>query len=310
MGVRAAPSPPPPPLPAETGSEGHVSDERRHHPPPSPDAHRGHVLPPAPRPLRQVLHILPVTPAHPCPYMPQRIARDRGFTVEQLSAEAWESLLQSGWRRAGAMIYEPVCPMCRQCIPMRLPVGRLQPNRSQRKCLARNADLTVRLTPTSDTDERAELYQRYITGRHTGMMSGSRREFRQFLGISPVDSLEVEYRAGDRLIAVGTVDRLPGGWSCVYCYYDPEEQRRSLGTFNVLKSVELCRTHCPAGDDAYLYLGYWVPGSETMEYKRRFHPYQILGPDGRWYERQPRGFRRVDGEGSGNRSGHRPGPRR
>jgi len=240
--------------------------------------------------MRQVLHLLPVTPAHACPYIPHRIARDRGFTVEQISSEAWESLLNSGWRRAGAMIYEPVCPLCQQCIPLRLPVGRLTWNRTQRKCVRRNADVEVRITEVQDTDERADLYARYITTRHTGMMSGSRREFRHFLCISPVDTVEVEYRVSGRLLAVGTVDRLPGGWSCVYCYYDPDESRRSLGTLNVLRTAELCREQCPAGDEAFLYLGYWVPGSDTMDYKRRFHPYQVLGRDGHWHERHDAGF--------------------
>jgi leucyl-tRNA---protein transferase len=36
----------------------------------------------------------------------------------------------------------------------------------------------------------------------------------------------------------------------------------------------------------FVYLGYWVPGSPKMDYKRRFRPLEIFH-DGRW--------RRLDG---------------
>ncbi len=229
----------------------------------------------------QVLHLLPRMPLHPCAYLPGRIASDRGFTVEHLNPSAWEELLKTGWRRAGMMIYEPACPDCRQCISMRLPVARFRPGRSHRRVLARNADLAVRWADPLATDERADLYRRYITQRHNGMMSGSRSEFERFLCISPVETRELEYRriADDRLLMVGTVDLLPGGLSCVYCYFDPDEQRRSLGTFNVLTAVDQCRRRCPEG---HIYLGYWVEGSATMDYKSRFTPHELLRPDGRW----------------------------
>jgi arginine-tRNA-protein transferase len=45
----------------------------------------------------------------------------------------------------------------------------------------------------------------------------------------------------------------------------------------------------------YVYLGYWVPGSEKMAYKARFSPLEILKPGG-WAlmstrDRQPEGER-------------------
>jgi arginyl-tRNA--protein-N-Asp/Glu arginylyltransferase len=233
---------------------------------------------------RRVLHVLPGTPVHPCAYLPGRVARDRGFAVESLHPTQWQILLESGWRRAGAMIYEPICFACKMCIPLRIAVSDFKANRSQRRCLRRNRDLDITIQPMQVTDERAELYRRYIKLRHTGLMTGSRREFEQFLGLSPVETFELEYRHEDRLVAVGTVDRIPSGWSCVYCYYEPDEERRSLGTLNVLKAIEWCRDFSPAGDEAYVYLGYWVPGSETMAYKTNFRPYQTLAGNGEWIE--------------------------
>ncbi len=236
----------------------------------------------------QVLHTLPLSPGHPCAYLPGRAARDRGFIVHHMEPRTWEALLQEGWRRSGMTIYQPACAFCTACRSLRLPVGELQPDRTMRRLLRRNADLSSRLMPVTVDDERYDLYRRYVTRRHDGMMSGSRREFELFLGQSPVDTCELEMRLDGRLVSVGTIDRVPGGWSCVYCFYDLDLPRRSLGTFNILTAAQWCAQQCPARREARLYLGYWVDGSQTMAYKARFLPHEVLQPDGVWL--------RVDGE--------------
>lgn len=236
--------------------------------------------------LRQILHTLPPTAPHPCAYIPGQIARDRGFAVTHLDPEVWQIFLETGWRRAGGMTYEPLCPFCNQCIPLRIPVSGFKPNRAQRRALKRNRDLTARIVNAKITDERANLYKKYINARHNGMMSGSRREFEQFLGMSPVNTFEIEIRQWTELDnsnpfentplkAVMVLDQCPKAWSAVYCYFDPSEPRRSIGTFAILNAIELCRKHCPAKENAHLYLGYWVPDSDEMGYKSNFHPHEI-----------------------------------
>jgi len=234
----------------------------------------------------QVLHTLPESPVHPCAYLPGRVASDRGFAVHHMEPNTWQSMLESGWRRSGMMIYEPACPLCAQCRSIRLPVDEFKPDRTMRRLLRRNDDVTVRLTPITLDDEHYDLYRRYITQRHDGMMTGSRREFELFLGQSPVDTCELELRLGDQLLSVGTIDRTPAAWSCVYCYYDLNCPQRSLGTLNILKSLECCSRQCPAERAPRVYLGYWVDRSKTMAYKARFRPHEVLDHGGRW--------RRVD----------------
>jgi len=230
----------------------------------------------------QVLHTLPLSPPHCCAYLPGQTSRDRGFVVHHMEPITWQSMLETGWRRSGMTIYQPACPFCIACRSLRLPVGDFEPDRTMRRLLRRNADLEVRLTPVTIDEERCDLYGRYVTQRHAGQMSGSRREFEMFLGQSPVDTCELEMRLGGRLVSVGTIDRAPGAWSCVYCYYDPDLPRRSLGTHNILSAIEWCAQHCAAGREARLYLGYWVDGSKTMAYKARFSPHEVLQPEGRW----------------------------
>jgi arginine-tRNA-protein transferase len=74
------------------------------------------------------------------------------------------------------------------------------------------------------------------------------------------------------------VDVLPAGLSAIYFYYDPDERRRSLGTWNVLNIIEAAaRRGLP-----HVYLGYFVDGCRSMVYKSQFRPHQLLGPDGVW----------------------------
>ncbi|PTS88452.1 arginyltransferase, partial [Caulobacter sp. HMWF009] len=92
----------------------------------------------------------------------------------------------------------------------------------------------------------------------------------------------IEYRRksldrgpGD-LVACVLVDVLADGLSLVYSFYDPDEGRRSLGSFIILDHlVQARQTGLP-----FVYLGYWVPGSEKMAYKARFSPLEILKPGG------------------------------
>ena len=64
----------------------------------------------------------------------------------------------------------------------------------------------------------------------------------------------------------------------MYFYFDPDERRRSLGTFSALYEMIWARQlHLP-----YWYAGFWVPGCEKMAYKTRFRPCEIMDTDGQW----------------------------
>lgn len=219
---------------------------------------------------------------HECVYLPGRLARVRAYHTEKLPAGLFCGFLDAGFRRSGLVIYQPICPGCRACVAIRVPTGRFQPSRSQRRCLRRNADLRVSVGQPQATDEKYELYRRYLAGRFPGgPMSDGREEYEQFLYESPVETIECCYRdAGGRLLAVGICDVCSRSLSSVYFYFEPSERRRGLGTYGALYEIELARR---AGIPWY-YLGYWVKGCGAMEYKSRFRPYELLRTDGVWRE--------------------------
>jgi arginine-tRNA-protein transferase len=99
---------------------------------------------------------------------------------------------------------------------------------------------------------------------------------------TPVDTHIVEYRRANEdgspgaLMGCALSDVLADGLSMVYSFFHPGERERSLGTQMILDHVAAAR----ARKLPYVYLGYWVRGSDKMDYKARFRPLEALGPEG------------------------------
>ncbi len=226
----------------------------------------------------QSLRLL-VGSSHTCGYLPQRNARsafvDPAFP---LSDALYGVLLDQGFRRSGNYAYRPMCQLCRSCRSVRIAVAEFEPDRSQRRCLRANADLSLHTVAQLD-EEHYALYRRYLNARHAGggMDPDDPEAFREFLGCAWGRTEFWEYRSGDgELLGVSVVDRIPQGYSAVYTFFAPELPLRSLGTYAILRQVEQARLH----GLPYVYLGYWVENSEKMDYKRRFRPLEVLHPSG------------------------------
>lgn len=223
------------------------------------------------------------TAPHPCPYLPNREATLRAFRADRLPGSLYHRFLDASFRRTGKVIYQPVCRGCRACTPLRLPVEQFRPSKSQRRCWRRNQDLRVAVDQPSCSDEKWELYAQYHRQRHaaiTGIDSvEDRAAFEGFLYCSPVDTIECTYRdVSGKLLSVGICDVCDQSLSSVYFFFDPGQARRGLGTFGALWELNFARRH----NIAHYYLGFWIEGCRSMQYKADFRPYQVLHPDGQW----------------------------
>jgi arginine-tRNA-protein transferase len=212
------------------------------------------------------------TGEHACGYWPERTARDLVLDPrDERLPRLYPLALRSGFRRSGDIVYRPHCRGCHACVPVRIDVEAFAPDRGQRRCLARNADVVARIVPAERDEEHLALYRRYLGARHRGggMDDHGAVEFDQFLvgSWSQGRFLELRERDTHRLLAVAVTD-LAGddGLSAVYTFYDPDEARRSLGTLAILHQLEWARRD----GRAWLYLGYWIDGHRKMDYKRRF----------------------------------------
>ncbi len=222
----------------------------------------------------------------PCPYLEGRSWRAQEFGAASMPGEVYEALLVQGFRRSGLLFYKPVCTACARCVPLRLDAERFEPSPSQRRLVRRNSDVRVELSEGGFSEERFSLYRRYLRARHGGEEEdeeAARRAYVEFLVESPLrgpgaGSAVAEYRLADgRLIATGYIDLLPAGLSSVYFAFDPDESRRSLGTWSVLRELALALSL----GRRYYYLGFWVPGSRKMDYKAWFRPFEYA-QGGRW----------------------------
>ena len=218
----------------------------------------------------------------PCPYLPGRTERKIVTELSGTEAEALhERLSRAGFRRSHNIAYAPVCPGCQACVPIRVVSEDFTPDRTQRRILRANADLTVSEMPARATAEQFTLVQRYQKNRHADgdMAAMGYYDYRAMIEDTPISTGILEFRdARDRLLGACLTDWLADGLSAVYSFFDTDEDKRSLGTFAVLWLIGRARSlGLP-----YVYLGYWVPESRKMAYKARFRPSEIL-MSGAWH---------------------------
>lgn len=192
-----------------------------------------------------------------------------------------ERLSRAGFRRSHNIAYAPVCPGCQACVPIRVVSEDFTPDRTQRRILRANADLTISEMPARATAEQFTLFQRYQKTRHADgdMAAMGYYDYRAMIEDTPISTGILEFRdARDRLLGACLTDWLADGLSAVYSFFDTDEDKRSLGTFAVLWLIGRARSlGLP-----YVYLGYWVPESRKMAYKARFRPSEIL-MSGAWH---------------------------
>ena len=222
----------------------------------------------------------------PCPYLDGQIERKVVTELSGPNAEGlYERLSRAGFRRSHNLAYRPACPSCNACVPVRIAATDFEMTKSFRRVMGANADLSADDIDANATVEQFRLFSSYQRARHEGGdMSGMAfNDYRSMVEDTPVASRSVEFRDDKgTLLAVMLMDRMEDSLSAVYSFFDGGQTRRSLGTYMILWMVQRAR----AFGLPYVYLGYWIDGSNKMAYKARFRPLEALGADG-WAVKTP-----------------------
>ncbi|HEY9715110.1 MAG TPA: arginyltransferase [Chroococcales cyanobacterium] len=221
----------------------------------------------------------------PCHYLPDRQWQLEYHEVAAMTREELLALIEQGWRRMGHTLFRPACSNCTACQPIRILVDQFEPNRNQRRVLKANSDVVVRIGEPVLAIDRIDLYVRHHM-HHSEQKGWSKTSPRTAAASivhfmqTPTPIEEWSYYRGDTLVAISYVDPLPTGFSGVYFYHHPEFRKQSLGIFIVLSLIQRARElGLP-----YVYLGYFVKGCRSMDYKGRFLPAETMSPDGSWIQ--------------------------
>lgn len=227
-----------------------------------------------------------LTAPQPCPYLPNKQER-KVFThlVGEKAIQVNDMLTHGGFRRSQNIAYRPACENCRACVSSRVIVGEFKPSKNMKRIMQRNSDLIGEELPPSPTSEQFSVFRTYLDDRHWdgGMVDMTSLDYAMMVEDTHVNTMLIEYRlrgpdsgingkGEGPLIATALTDILDNGLSMVYSFFDPFESPRGLGSFMILDHIVRARKR----GLPYVYLGYWVKGSQKMDYKTRFRPQEHL----------------------------------
>ena len=208
-----------------------------------------------------------------CPYLPGETSRlPLRLPLGPVSPKAFDRLLAEGDRRAGPFLYRTACESCRACEPLRIPVDRFAPTPSQLRALKKNPDVQLEVGRPGVTRRHLEIYDRHRIERGLARNpepTGPSSYRMQFVE-SCVETVELRYRVADRLVAFSILDLGETAASSVYHCFDPDESRRSLGVYSVLRELSWCAER----GLAHYYLGLWAGSCPGLAYKAGYFPHQ------------------------------------
>ena len=231
--------------------------------------------------LLELLNQMQVCPCGACPYFPDREETLRALRCPGLPNHLHAELMVRGYRHSGDIFYVPECGSCDKCISMRISPEAFKISKKQRRIVRKNCDVDIVLNVPSYSDEKYEIYRRYMAYQHPNSPQSVEREqfVRSFYNRLP-SSAEIEYRLGSRIVGVTFADIIPcEALSSVYHFFDPDYAHRSIGVFSVVAEILMCRMY----EIPWYYIGYWIPGCRKMEYKSQYRPCEFF-VDGQWVD--------------------------
>lgn len=211
--------------------------------------------------------------------------RDEYFFCMKATPEQMDLLWSEGWRHFGIYFfrYQQGYTQGKQChvMPLRIDLTKFKISKSQKRVLSKNRDLNVIIRSTTiNDDDKHQLFYRHRDRFKEHVPDSLNSFLSDYPAVIPCENREIVVYQADRLLAVSFLDIGHSSTSAVYAMFEPDEYKRSLGIFTMLKAIELslekgCR---------YYYPGYAYKESSFYDYKKRFYGMEYLDWDMGWQE--------------------------
>ena len=212
-----------------------------------------------------------------CSYLPEKSTRMYYRYMRNASRKLVTELVKRGWRRFGCYFFHPICANCNGCKNLRIDALNFSFSKSQRRVMKKNRKTLMHIRKPTMTQEHLDLYNRFH--KHKSEISGWKYSpvnpqlyYENFVDGAHEFGKEVLYFIEEKLVGVDLIDITEDGISSIYFYYDPDYSKYSLGTYSLLMQIELAKKM----GLRWIYLGYWVDGCRSFEYKMNYKPMQML----------------------------------
>ncbi|MBN8677189.1 MAG: hypothetical protein J0M29_03130 [Chitinophagales bacterium] len=164
-------------------------------------------------------------------------------------------------------------------ILLRIDLHKFSFSKSQRKCLRKNEDLVILRRPI-----RIEPMHEALFERHSQRFAQNRPEsiygfFSAFSSLMPCYGIQFDVFKDRDLVATSYFHVGRKSMAGNYCIHEPDEWRRGLGTFTMLKELEFAIEH----GRQYYYPGFVYDVPSEFDYKLNFNGLEYYDWWGNWY---------------------------
>ena len=212
-----------------------------------------------------------------CSYIENSTQTTHYKIIDNSSSFATQELIERGYRRFGKMYFRPICSTCQECQSIKIDVQNYKFSKSQRRVMRKASHIQSFIQSPSMTQQHLDLFDKY----HLYMRdkkgwsyekTTAQRYYQSFVDGAEDFGYEILYFDNTKLIGVDLIDILDDGISSIYFYYDPDYSQLSLGKLSLLIQINLAKKK----SKRWIYLGYYVKGCGSLEYKANYKPYLTL----------------------------------
>ena len=206
------------------------------------------------------------------------------FERDTVSQPELDRLLANGWRHAGTHFYRYNMAfhkgMLTQVQPLRIPLEKFNPTKSQRRTRRSNeaAGFRVVIRPTEITREKEKLFEEHKAKFIDNVPDSIFDFLSQDPDMSPCPGGEVSVYDEDRLIAASFFVIGEESLSTIYGMYDLDYQKHGLGIFTMHLEMNYAQQ---LGKPLY-YHGYCYECPSFYDYKKTFQGVEAFDWNGEW----------------------------